>query len=266
MSANPAKRKLAAGEFVLCMALRQLRTADAALIAQAAGFDAVYIDLEHAAMTLSDASNICIATSALGMTPFVRVRSPAPADIAGALDAGALGVIVPHIGSADDAHAAVACAKFPPVGSRSVSLLNPAMRYQSMPLAESVARQNELTMVIAMIETRGGADNVDAIAAVPGVDAIMIGPNDLSADLGIPGKTKDPAIRDIYARCGAACRKHGKALAANSSGGPDFADVMAMGARFILGSNDVGYLIAGARQGAAVIREAINSTQKRSDA
>jgi 2-keto-3-deoxy-L-rhamnonate aldolase RhmA len=120
-------------------------------------------------------------------------------------------------------------------------------------------------MVIAMIETGGGADNVDAIAAVPGIDAIMIGPNDLSADLGIPGKTKDPAIRDIYARCGAACRKHGKALAANSSGGPDFADVMAMGARFILGSNDVGYLIVGARQGAAAIREAINSTQKRSD-
>jgi len=262
MSANPAKAKLAAGEFVLCMSLRQLRSADAALIAQAAGFDAVYIDLEHAAMTIAEASNICIAASALDLTPFIRVRSPAAADIAGALDAGALGVIVPHVASAADAAEAVRHAKFPPMGSRSVSVLNPAMRYQSLPLGENIARQNELTMVVAMIETPQGAKEVDSIAAVPGIDVIMVGPNDLSAELGIPGKTKDPAIREVYERAGRACRAHGKSLAANSSGGPDFSEVIAMGARFILGSNDVGYLLAGARQGAAAIREAISSSSK----
>jgi 2-keto-3-deoxy-L-rhamnonate aldolase RhmA len=262
VSANPAKAKLAAGEFVLCMSLRLVRSADAALIAQAAGFDALYIDLEHAAMTIAEASNICIAAAGIGLTPLIRVKSPA--DIAGALDAGAHGVIVPHVSSAADAAAAVRNAKFPSAGSRSVSVLNPAMRYQSLPLGESIARQNELTMVIAMIETPAGAREVDAIAAVPGIDVIMIGPNDLSAELGIPGKTREPAIRQVYERAGAACRKHGKALAANASGGPDFADVIAMGARFIVGSNDVGYLLAGARQGAASIRESISSSPKRS--
>ena len=264
MNQNPAKVKLAAGDFVLCMSLRQIRSADAALIAQASGFDAVYIDLEHASMTIADAANICVAAAALGMTPFIRVRSPSAADIAGALDAGALGVIVPHVGSRADAEAAVRHAKFPPSGSRSVSLLNPVMRYQAMPLGESIARQNELTMVIAMIETPDGANNVDQIAGVPGIDVIMVGPNDLSAELGIPGQTKDQAIRDIYARTGRACRAHGKHLAANSSGGPDFTEMIAMGARFILGSNDVGYLIAGAKQGAATIREAIQNSHKRS--
>jgi 4-hydroxy-2-oxoheptanedioate aldolase len=264
MISNPARAKLAAGEFVLCLSLRQLRSADAALIAQSAGFDAVYIDLEHATMTIADASNICIAAFALGLTPFIRVRSPSAADIAGALDAGALGVIVPHVASAADAAQAVRYAKFAPSGSRSVSVLNPVMRYQSLPLAESIARQNELTMVVAMIETPQGAADIDAIAAVPGIDVIMIGPNDLSAELGIPGRTRDPAIWDVYERAGRACRAHGKVLAANSSGGPDFADMMAMGARFILGSNDVGYLLAGARQGAAAIRDAISSSQKRS--
>ena len=260
---NRAKSKLAAGEFVLCMSLRQLRTADAALIAQASGFDAVYIDLEHCAMAEADASNICIAAAALGITPLVRVRSPGQGHIAGALDAGAHGVIVPHVASRADAEAAVARAKFPPAGSRSVSVLNPTLGFRAVPLAEGIQRQNELTMVIAMIETPEGAANVDEIAAVPGVDVIMIGPNDLSVELGIPGNTKDPKVRSVYQRAAQACRTHGKHLAANTSGGPDFEEAIAMGARFILGSNDVGYLMAGAKQGVASIRAAINSIERR---
>jgi 4-hydroxy-2-oxoheptanedioate aldolase len=246
------------------MSLRQLRTADAALIAQASGFDALYIDLEHSPMTEADASNICIAAAALGITPLVRVRSPAAAHISGALDAGAQGVIVPHMGNRRDAEAAVARAKFPPAGSRSVSTLNPAMGYRGLPLAESIERQNEMTMVIAMIETAEGAANVNEIAAVPGVDVIMIGPNDLSAELGIPGNTKDAQIRDVYLRAAAACGTHRKHLAANSSGGPDFGEVIAMGGRFILGSNDIGYLIAGAKQGVASIQAAIHRSKERS--
>lgn len=263
MNVNQAKVKLAAGEFVLCMSLRQLRSAEAALIAQAAGFDAVYIDLEHSSTSLADAANICVAATALGVTPLVRVRSPAAADIAGALDAGALGVIVPHVSSRSDAEAAVRHAKFPPAGARSVSLLTPVTRYQALPLGESVRRQNDLTMVIAMIESPEGARQVDEIAAVPGIDVLMIGPNDLSAELGIPGQTRMPAIREVYVRTGAACRAHGKHLAANSSGGPELADVIAMGARFILGSNDVAYLIAGARQGVSGIRDAIETHGRR---
>ena len=263
MTTNRAKSKLAAGEFVLCMSLRQLRTADAALIAQASGFDAIYIDLEHSPMTEADASNICIAAAALGVTPLVRVRSPSARDIAGVLDGGAHGIIVPHVATREDAEAAVAHAKFPPDGSRSVSLLNPTMGFRAVPLAESVQHQNAITMVIAMIETAQGAANVETIAAVPGVDVIMIGPNDLSAELGIPGNTKDARIREAYLRAAQACRAHGKHLAGNSSGGPDFAQVIAMGARFILGSNDIGYLMAGARQGVANIRDAIQASQER---
>ena len=263
MTINRAKSKLAAGEFVLCMSLRQLRTADAALVAQASGFDAVYIDLEHSPMTEADASNICIAAAAVGVTPLVRVRSSSARDIALVLDGGAHGVIVPHVASAEDAQAAVAHAKFPPAGSRSVSLLNPTMGFRAAPLAESIPQQNALTMVIAMIETPEGAARVEEIAAVPGVDVVMIGPNDLSAELGIPGNTKDDRIREVYQRAGAACRTHGKHLAANSSGGPDFAEVIAMGARFILGSTDVGYLMAGARQGVATIQGAIQASHQR---
>ena len=263
MTTNRAKSKLAAGEFVLCMSLRQLRTADAALVAQASGFDAVYIDLEHSPMTESDASNICIAAAALGLTPLVRVRSASARDIAGALDAGAHGVIVPHVAGRSDAEAAVDHAKFPPAGSRSVSLLNPTMGFRALPLGESIEQQNELTMVVAMIETAEGAANVEAIAAVPGVDLVMIGPNDLSAELGIPGKTRDGRIREVYVRAAAACRAQHKHFAANSSGGPEFGELIAMGARFILGSNDIGYLMAGAKQGVAAIQAAIQGSHER---
>jgi 2-keto-3-deoxy-L-rhamnonate aldolase RhmA len=191
---NPAKRKLAAGECVLCMTLRHLVTADAPLMIRAAGFDAFYVDREHSAISEAATSALCITASALGLTPLVRVRSNASADIAGALDGGALGVIVPHVSTPEEAQRAVRHAKFPPRGDRSVAALNPVTQFRSLPLAATIALQDAATLVFAMLETEAGVRNVDAIAAVPGIDVLMIGSNDLSAELGIPGQTRHPRI------------------------------------------------------------------------
>src|SRR5438874_7050901 len=110
---NSVKEKLARGEVVASMTVRLVPTVEIVRIARTAGFDTLYIDLEHSSFSLETTSQICIAALEAGIAPFARV--PALGDISRVLDGGALGVIAPHVRSADDARAVVAAAKFPPL-------------------------------------------------------------------------------------------------------------------------------------------------------
>src|SRR5258706_16473269 len=114
---NGVKDKLARNEVVLSMIVRLVRTVEIAGIAQTAGFDSLYIDLEHSSFSLDTTGQICMAALAVGITPLVRV--PSKEYVARVLDGGALGVIAPHIQSAADAVEMVRAAKFPPLGNRS---------------------------------------------------------------------------------------------------------------------------------------------------
>jgi 2-keto-3-deoxy-L-rhamnonate aldolase RhmA len=256
---NPVKRKLAADELVTLMSLRQLRTPEAAMIVRECGFDGFYVDCEHGTYSRQEMAALCTSGLMMGLMPAVRVPSQDPAAIAAALDGGASAVIVPHVSSAEDARAAVRAAKYPPAGGRSVAALGPATRYRTLPLAEIVRLQNDLTMVIAMLETPAGIENAAAIAAVPGVDALMIGPADLSAELGMPGELKHPRIREAWFDALAAARRHDKHFVAGA-GGPDGAEMVAQGARILMGGTDVSYLMAAAREAAAKLR----STRRKS--
>ena len=250
---NPVKDKLAADELVLMMSLRQLRTPDAAMIVRECGFDGFYVDCEHGSYARGEMAALCAAGLMMGLMPAVRVPAQDAASIAAALDGGALAVIVPHVSSAEEARAAVRAAKYPPQGARSVAGLGPATRYRNLPLAELVRLVNDLTMVIAMLETPAGIENAAAIAAEPGVDALMIGPADLSAELGVPGELKHPRIREAWFSALAAARRHGKHFVAGT-GGPDAAEMLAQGARILMGGTDVSYLMAAARDAAAKLR------------
>ena len=251
--ANPARHRLAANLPVTMLSLRQLRTADAAMIVRECGFDGFYVDREHGMYSDVETATLCTAGLMMGLLPAVRVRANNAAEIGGALDAGALCVIVPHVADAADAVRAVAAAKFPPAGDRSVAQLGPAMRYRSLPIGEIVRIGNEMTMVIAMLETADGVAAADAIAAVPGIDALMIGPTDLSAALGIPGELRHPRICDAYRLAAAAARRHGKQMVAGGAGGPGTAAMAEAGARIFLGGTDVGYLMAAARTASAAL-------------
>jgi 2-keto-3-deoxy-L-rhamnonate aldolase RhmA len=250
---NPVKRKLAADELVLMMSLRQLRTPDAAMIVRECGFDGFYVDCEHGTYSRAETAALCTSGLMMGLLPAVRVASAAEAEIAAALDGGALAVIVPHVESAEAARAAVRAARYPPAGERSIAALSPATRYRTLPLAEIARLQNDLTMVFAMLETAKGIDNVEAIAAVPGIDVLMIGPADLSNALGIPGELQHPRMREAWYAGVAAARRQGKHFVAGS-GGPDAADMVARGARILMGGNDTGYLMAAARAAADKLR------------
>jgi 2-keto-3-deoxy-L-rhamnonate aldolase RhmA len=253
---NAARRRLDAGEIAIGVGLRQARTVDIGKIMKACGYDWLFIDLEHGSMTLEMAAQLSVAAQDAGVTPIVRVPEFDRYMATRALDSGALGVVFPHVDTPEQAAQIVDFCRYPPIGHRSVVGSLPQTGFESMPLAEATAMINAETMVIVMLETPQAIENADAIAAVPGVDCLLVGTNDLTMELGIPGDVGNPMLVPIYEQVVAACRAHGKYPAL---GGVYTADLIeryvGLGMRAILAGTDLSFMMAAARERANVIRQ-----------
>jgi 2-keto-3-deoxy-L-rhamnonate aldolase RhmA len=254
---NNVKEKLARGELVASMTVRLSRSVEIARIAKTAGFDTIYVDVEHSSLSLETTSQICIAALEIGIAPFARVPSTRPEHVSRVLDAGALGVIAPHIESAAQAREVVAASKFPPQGERSAAGPLPHLHYRSFPAAEANVAMNEATMVVVQFETALAIDRADEILAVEGVDMALIGTNDLLADLGLPGQYDHSSVREAYTRALAACSKHGKHLGVGGlASRPKLAaEFVMMGARYVSAGTDLAFLLAEATARARQVHE-----------
>lgn len=174
-------------------------------IMAASGFDWLAIDMEHTAIGVNDMANLIRIIDLHGTTPLVRVGANDPLLIKRALDAGAKGVIVPMVSSADDAAAAVAAAHFPPKGTRGVGL-HRAQGYGRNFEAYMEWMQDDGPIVIAQIEHKDGVAALDSIMSTPGLDAFFIGPYDLTASFGKPGAFDDPEVVSAMAKVDAAVK------------------------------------------------------------
>lgn len=253
---NKTKRKLASGELVLCMGVNQMRSPNIALLAAAAGFDAIYIDLEHNPTSLESAAAISIAALGVGVTPIVRIASHHQHDATRILDSGAQGVMVPHVANAKEARVIVEHCRFPPHGRRSAAGTGPALLYRRMGQAEINAHLNQQTLLIAMIETPEAVEDAEAIAAVAGIDVVHIGSTDLSTEYGIPGNYTHPTMRAAYERVATACRAHGKAFGVGGVR-EDHAfqtELLRLGVRYLTCGSDVGYIVAAGRADVSGLR------------
>lgn len=157
------------------------------------GLDFVIIDLEHGAYGIEGCAALLRAVAATDLYGVVRVADATPATIGKALDLGADAVLTPHVNNVSAARAAVAAAKFPPLGERGAYPYSAANRYGQDPTT-TLADQNETTSLWALVEGAEGVRNLDEIAAVAGIDAIFIGPVDLSHALGVPGQIEHPLV------------------------------------------------------------------------
>jgi 2-keto-3-deoxy-L-rhamnonate aldolase RhmA len=256
---NNVREKLARGEVVSSMTVRLVRGIEIVRIAKTAGFDSIYVDVEHSSFSLDTTGQICMAALEMGIAPFVRVPANTPEYISRALDGGALGVIAPHIRSAEEARAVVRAAKFPPFGERGVSGGLPHLQFRTFPQDEAYAALNDATMVIVQFETAAAVAQAEEIVAVEGVDMVLMGTNDLLADLGLPGQFEHPKVRDAYARTIAACRKHGKHVGVGglSSRPKLVAEFVQMGARYVSTGTDLGFLLAAATERANQVRDLV---------
>src|SRR5262252_4244372 len=140
---NNVKEMLARGEVVASMTVRLSRSVEIARLARTAGFDSIYVDVEHSPLSLETTSQICIAALEAGIAPFVRVPSTRPEHVSRVLDGGALGVIAPHVQDPAEAREVVAAAKYPPLGARSMGGALPHLQYRAFPAAEANAAMND---------------------------------------------------------------------------------------------------------------------------
>lgn len=171
------------------------------------GFDFVTLDCEHGEAENSDIANFCRAVHGGGAKALIRVMENSTMAIRRALDLGADGVIVPLVESADEARQAVASALYPPAGIRGFAWHNGNDYGENF----SEYAQNFTPQIMVMCESVKAVENMAEIAAVDGVDGIVIGPYDLSGSMGIPGKTADARVVEACAAAAKACITAGKA-------------------------------------------------------
>ena len=192
---NSLSEKLLRGESVLGLIVKMPATA---LVESAgySGFDLVVVDTEHGIGCDGLLEQHLQAAGAAGIPLVVRVGSLDRVEILHALDAGAIGVIIPHVKSVADAQEAVRAAHYPPFGYRGLALSTRAGRYGTVAVSEHLERWERETVVIGQVEDREALDQVSEIAAVPRLSAIFIGPSDLSLSLGFPGQLSHPTVVD----------------------------------------------------------------------
>ena len=243
---NAMKAKMDSGGLAVGMIVRLVRGAEITAIARSAGFDSLYIDLEHCSFSLETIGQMCIAAAAIGVTPLVRTAGLDKTEIARTLEAGAQGIIVPHVETRSEAEAMVDAARFAPAGTRSLLGANPHTLFRAGPPQETMRQMNEATLVVAMVESRTAVENVDQIAGVDGLDMLLVGTNDLCASLGRTGDFEHPEVAEAYAQVAEACRRHGKHLGVGGlSSRPDVARRMIdLGARYVSAGSDTGFLMS----------------------
>ena len=246
---NSLKDKLDRQEVGLCMAIRLFTQPDMVLIAKGAGLDAIYIDLEHGSISPDAVRQVAVTAIAANIACLVRV--PSLDDISRVLDAGASGVICPGIETAEEVHAAIAAAKFPPQGNRGVAATFPHFGYRPIPASQSLPAMNASSMIIAQIESAKGLANLDAIASVRGLDMLFVGANDLLADLGLAGDFDHPKLNDAFLRVIAACKQHNLTcgIGGLTSRPQMIAKLVSLGANFISIGNDISLLTNSIRSG-----------------
>lgn len=245
---NPLKARLARGELAIGLGIKGLRQMDAGWLLRQAGWDWAFVDTEHSSMTLDQAAHLFAHCRASGVTPVVRVPGYEHWQAAKVLDAGAMGVVFPHVDSADHAAALVSTAKYPPQGHRSFGGPMAQLDYAALPPPEAMAAVNDGLVLIMMIESPQAVADADAIAAVEGVDVLLIGANDLSIEMGKPARFDDPEVLQAFDTVLAACKKHGKTAGFGGLVNPELeARHIGNGYRCLQSGSDASMLIAGSR-------------------
>ena len=244
---NLAKERLQQGKLSIGLGIRQARTAEIGRVLATCGFHWAFIDMEHSALTLDTAAQLSVACKDAGVTPIVRVPGYEHYHATHLLDAGAMGIVFPHVDSAELANKLVQQCKYPPEGHRSVAGTMAQLNYKAMPIAEATATVNREILLVMMVESPASVKNVDAIAAVPGVDVILVGTNDLCMEMGIPGKLDHPDVKAAYRKIIDACKKHGKHPGLGGVYDETLTrEYIQMGMRFIIGGSDLSLLMQAA--------------------
>ncbi len=255
---NRTKHLLASGGLALGLGVYHLRTAATPLLARTAGYDWLFILGEHGSFSAQETAQLCLSALSTGVSPIVQIGPGAFHDGAVALDNGAQGIIVPHVDTAAMARDVVDAFRYPPLGRRSWGGPPAIFAFAPPEMREAQRLANDETLLTVMLETTEAIENAETIAAVDGIDILLLGVGDLSAEMGIPGERSHPRILAAAEKVAAACRRHGKTLGIGGAYTADLLDIyVKLGARFVLASSDQALLLAAGAAHAKSVRALI---------
>ena len=219
MRVNKVKQALKERKLQLGCSVSMIRSPEITRVLAAAGLDWTYLDSEHGGFDLETLQDLARAANDNGLCPIIRVAELSYALVARALDSGAQGVLFPRVESPELLAQAISWTRFPPLGVRGFGLQPTHLNYEMKSMADIIAHMNQQVMVVLQIETVTALNRVDELLAVPGVDAVMVGPADLSVSLGVPGQFEHPSmiaaiekIRDACVRAHVAPGLHMRTL------------------------------------------------------
>ncbi len=255
---NTLKELFRENKVALGMNVRLGRSGDIARIAKTTGHDFIFIDAQHSIFTVETIAHIAQTALGIGVAPLVRVRSCDDPDTQVLLDNGVTGIVFQDVNNAEEAKRAVARAKYPPLGRRSVGGGYPIFDFRPMNTAELVPALQDNTLVVCMVETQEGLDNVEEIAAVEGVDVIHVGSNDLLTAMGRPGTFGSPEHLAALDKVMAAAKKYGKVPGVG--GDRNIArkvDFIRKGCRFITTNSEIAFILAEGTRVTTELRKAM---------
>jgi len=254
---NPLRSTLERGDVAFGVGVRLTRTPELVALAAACDYRWLFLDIEHSSMSIDTAAGLSVTALGAGITPLARVPAGDCTLASRLLDAGAWGVLASHIETADEAAAMVRQLRFPPSGNRSVSYSLPQLRFAPMAGGTAARHFNEQVLLVAMIESSVAVAHAFEIAAVPGVDALFVGANDLTADLGVPGEFVHAGVTEACRHVIDACAAHGKWP--GLGGIYDEAQLrphVEAGMRLVLGGTDMALMTAALRERRAMLERA----------
>ena len=233
MNVNRLRAKLQRKEVITGSILR-LPSPQLVEICGLVGFDFVYLDAEHSPINEHDCEEMVRAAEVRDIVPIARVPHNSPETILRFMDIGAGGVIVPFVNHAQEAVLAVKSVKYHPEGSRGLAATRSSDYGLGDSLKEYVHHANEETLVFGIIETQEGANNLEEIIAVDGIDGVIMGKYDLSQSLGVPGEGNHPLVEELMARSIGIARKIGKPIGTSVESGEDARECIERGMQILV--------------------------------
>jgi 2-dehydro-3-deoxyglucarate aldolase/4-hydroxy-2-oxoheptanedioate aldolase len=243
---NPFRARAERGEVQLGTWVTMVRTPGILTLLQAAGLDFARVDMEHGAFSMETVADMAALAAALDFPLVVRPPQGNREWITRLLDAGVLNLHIPQVDTPEQAVAVARAARYAPRGERGMYGFGPHTGYRPLPVQEHVAAANARVHVTVMLETKRAFDHLDDIAAVPGIDALTLGPSDLAQDLGVLGTPgQRPALDEHRRRLVDAARRHGKAVAMLTDSAEGVREMIALGATLINYASDAQVLRTG---------------------
>jgi 2-dehydro-3-deoxyglucarate aldolase/4-hydroxy-2-oxoheptanedioate aldolase len=254
MRPNHVKRTLAAGGVCLGTMVFEFNTTGVARIAAAAGAEFVVFDMEHTGWGVESVRGLMASARGADLVPIVRPPACQYHLLSGPLDMGAMGLMVPMVGSEEQARQIVRWAKYYPEGTRGAAFGVAHDDYTGGDVAEKMRSANDELLLIAQIETAEGLAAVDRIAAVEGIDVVWIGQFDLTTSLGIPGRFDHPDFHRAVERVAEAAARHGKTAGFMTTGPEEGRSLLERGFRVLAYWGDLWIYGQGLKQGLDALR------------